>query len=83
MALEALLAHDNLTDSDADGIDGGTDCNFIFILFHFYKHNFRSMKSSQLIRRLTEIYFPNFIINGTKKSKFYNICEILHFYVDP
>ena len=30
MSLEALLIPDNLTDSDSDGIDGGTGCNFIF-----------------------------------------------------
>ena len=30
MPLEALLIPDNLTDGDFDGIDGGTDCNFIF-----------------------------------------------------
>ena len=29
MPLEALLIPDNLTDSDSDGIDGGTGCNFI------------------------------------------------------
>ena len=28
--LEALLIPDNLTDSDFDGISGGTVCNFIF-----------------------------------------------------
>ena len=32
MPLEALLIPDNLTDSDFDGIDGGTDCNFIIFL---------------------------------------------------
>ena len=32
MPLEALLISDNLTDSDSDGIDGCTDCNFIFLL---------------------------------------------------
>ena len=31
MPLEALLITDNLTDSDSDGIDGGTGCNFIFL----------------------------------------------------
>ena len=30
---EALLIPDNLTDSDFDGIEGGTYCNFIFYLF--------------------------------------------------
>ena len=30
MPLEALLIPDNLTDSDSDGIGGGTGCNFIF-----------------------------------------------------
>ena len=30
MPLEALLIPDDLTDSDADGIDEGTGCNFIF-----------------------------------------------------
>ena len=29
MSLEALFVSDNLTDSDSDGIDGGTNCNFI------------------------------------------------------
>ena len=31
MPLEALLIPDNLTDSDSDGIDGGTGCNFILL----------------------------------------------------
>ena len=30
MPLEALLIPDDLTDSDSDGIGGGTGCNFIF-----------------------------------------------------
>ena len=30
MPLEAQLIPDNLTDSDSDGISGGTGCNFIF-----------------------------------------------------
>ena len=30
MPLEALLISDNLTDSDSNGIGGGTGCNFIF-----------------------------------------------------
>ena len=33
MPLEALLIPVNLTDSDCDGINGGTGCNFIFFLF--------------------------------------------------
>ena len=33
MPLEALLIPVNLTDSDSDGINGGTGCNFIFFLF--------------------------------------------------
>ena len=32
MPLEALLIPDNLTDSDSDGINGCTGCNFIFLL---------------------------------------------------
>ena len=32
MPLEALLIPVNLTDSDSDGINGGTGCNFIFFL---------------------------------------------------
>ena len=32
MPLEALLIPENLTDSDSDGIGGGTGCNFIFLL---------------------------------------------------
>ena len=32
MPLEALLIPVNLTDSDSDGIGGGTGCNFIFLL---------------------------------------------------
>ena len=32
MPLEALLIPVNLTDSDSDGINGGTGCNFIFLL---------------------------------------------------
>ena len=31
MPFEALLIPDNLTDSDSDGIDGGTGCNLIFL----------------------------------------------------
>ena len=33
MPLEALLIPVNLTDSDSDGINGGTGCNFIFFFF--------------------------------------------------
>ena len=32
MPLEALLITINLTHSDSDGINGGTGCNFIFLL---------------------------------------------------
>ena len=32
MPLEALLIPVNLTDSDSDGINGGTGCNFIFFI---------------------------------------------------
>ena len=32
MPLEALLIPVNLTDSDSYGINGGTGCNFIFLL---------------------------------------------------
>ena len=34
MPLEALLIPDNLTDSDSDGIDGGTECYFILFFYH-------------------------------------------------
>ena len=34
MPLEALLIPENLTDSDSDGIGGGTGCNFI-IFFNY------------------------------------------------
>ena len=34
--LEALLIPVNLTDSDSDGINGGTGCNFIFYLFMYF-----------------------------------------------
>ena len=33
MPLEALLIPVNLTDSDSDGINGGTGCNFIFFIY--------------------------------------------------
>ena len=33
MPLEALLIQVNLTDSDSDGINGGTGCNFIIYVF--------------------------------------------------
>ena len=35
MPLEALLIPVNLTDSDSDGINGGTGCNFIFYPCNF------------------------------------------------
>ena len=35
MPLEALLIPVNLTDSDSDGINGGTGCNFVFFLFFY------------------------------------------------
>ena len=35
MPLEALLIPVNLTDSDSDGINGGTGCNFIFFMYLF------------------------------------------------
>ena len=36
MPLEALLIPVNLTDSDSYGINGGTGCNFIFLLFVYF-----------------------------------------------
>ena len=39
MPLEALLITDNLTDSDFDGIDGATGCNFIFYFFFLSVHS--------------------------------------------
>ena len=36
MPLEALLIPVNLTDSDSDGINGGTGCNFIFLSDRFF-----------------------------------------------
>ena len=36
MPLEALLIPVNLTDSDSDGINGGTGCNFIFYLCMYF-----------------------------------------------
>ena len=36
MPLEALLIPVNFTDSDSDGINGGTGCNFIFFLFMYF-----------------------------------------------
>ena len=36
MLLEALLIPVNLIDSDSDGINGGTGCNFIFFLFMYF-----------------------------------------------
>ena len=35
MPLEALLIPVNLTDSDSDGINGGTGCNFMFFNLKF------------------------------------------------
>ena len=41
MPFEALLIPENLTDSDFDGIGGGTGCNFIFFLrVHSPGHTF-------------------------------------------
>ena len=37
MLLEALLIPVNLIDSDSDGINGGTGCNFIFFQYHGHK----------------------------------------------
>ena len=40
MPLKALLIPVNLTDSDCDGINGGTGCNFIFYtIVSFYCMN--------------------------------------------
>ena len=36
MPLEALLIPVNFADSDSDGINGGTGCNFIFFLFIYF-----------------------------------------------
>ena len=36
MLLEALLIPVNLIDSDSDGINGGTGCNFIFLLLMYF-----------------------------------------------
>ena len=37
MPLEALLIPVNLTNSDCDGINGGTGCNFIFFIYLFLR----------------------------------------------
>ena len=37
MLLEALLIPVNLIDSDSDGINGGTGCNFIFFINVFLR----------------------------------------------
>ena len=37
MPLEALLIPENLTDSDSDGIGGGTGCNFILFIYLFLR----------------------------------------------
>ena len=39
MPLEALLIPVNLTESDSDGINGGTGCNFIFFIPHQFPIN--------------------------------------------
>ena len=39
MPFEPLLIPDNLTDSDSDGIEGGTGCNFIFSYTSLYDEN--------------------------------------------
>ena len=36
MPLEALLIPDNLTDSDSDGIGGGTGCIFISFQWKYF-----------------------------------------------
>ena len=36
MPLEALLIPVNFADSDSDGINGGTGCNFIFLFLFIY-----------------------------------------------
>ena len=36
MLLEALLIPVNLIDSDSDGINGGTGCNFIFFFIYLF-----------------------------------------------
>ena len=36
MPLEALLIPVNFADSDSDGINGGTGCNFIFFLLMYF-----------------------------------------------
>ena len=38
MPLEALLIPVNLTDSDSDGINGGTGCNFIYFFFYLFMY---------------------------------------------
>ena len=38
MPLEALLIPVNLTDSDSDGINGGTGCNFIFLFIYLFMY---------------------------------------------
>ena len=36
MPLEAPLIPENLTDSDSEGIGGGTGCNFIFLRIYLF-----------------------------------------------
>ena len=49
MPLEALLIPVNLTDSDSDGINGGTGCNFIFFL---------GILTSSAVRSADEVSIP-------------------------
>ena len=39
MPLEILLIPENLTDSDSDGISGGTGCNYIYIYTFLRVHS--------------------------------------------
>ena len=38
MPLEALLIPVNFADSDSDGINGGTGCNFIFLFIYLFMY---------------------------------------------
>ena len=60
MPLEALLIPENLTDSDCDGIGGGTGCNFIFsisltLIVFMYLVDLRLVFDSHFAYKFTEL----------------------------
>ena len=71
MPLEALLIPDSLTDSDSDGIDGGTGCNYI--PFSRKNNKYLSHSVDNIVFGISESDYPRITVETTFLLNF-TIC---------